>query len=134
MSGRGSANDTKVPPTPFSPSRHRSGSGRDGFPVTDDPIDIDGRRTVTELWEIDIRRRTANGPSYPETSGQAHLESLEKQMLAEPIPTWIEALERFRLLLDRYSATPDGQAPRIQKLIERALGDIEQLRKQKERE
>lgn len=55
-------------------------------------------------------------------------------MLAEPARTWIEAMEKWRFLLDRYAATPDAQDARIQKLIERALGDMARLKKREERE
>jgi hypothetical protein len=64
---------------------------------------------------------------------QPHLESLEDQMLAEPARTWAEVLKKWRFLLDRYATTPEAGDERIQKLIKRALGDVERLRKREER-
>ncbi|MGC9457881.1 MAG: hypothetical protein ACP5DC_10225 [Halothiobacillaceae bacterium] len=50
-------------------------------------------------------------------------------MLAEPARTWIEAMEKARFLLERYSASPEARDPRIQKLIARAMGDLTRLKK-----
>lgn len=42
-------------------------------------------------------------------------------------------MEKWRFLLERYSLTPDAGDERIQKLINRASGDMERLRKREER-
>ena len=54
-------------------------------------------------------------------------------MLADPARTWGEVMETWRFLLDRYAAAPDAADERIQKLIQRAIGDMERLRKREER-
>ena len=54
-------------------------------------------------------------------------------MLAEPARTTTEVLEKCRFLLERYATTPEAGDERIQKLIKRALGDMERLRKREER-
>ena len=54
-------------------------------------------------------------------------------MLAEPARTWIEVMEKWRFLLDRYAAAHEAGDERVQKLIKRALGDMERLRKREER-
>ncbi len=54
-------------------------------------------------------------------------------MLAEPARTWVEVMDKWRFLLDRYASTPEAGDERIQKLIKRALGDMERLRKREER-
>lgn len=84
------------------------------------------------MLEIEMRRHSANRNLSPEAVDQPHIESLEEQMLAEPVPTCVEAMERWQFLLDRYAATPDGQAPRIRELIKHALGDIARLKKHQE--
>jgi hypothetical protein len=102
--------------------------------MTDDPIDLDGRRSVAGQRASEMRRRPANSQPPPPLSlpQQPHLESLEDQMLAEPARTWIEVMDKWRFLLDRYASTPEAGDERILKLIKRALGDMERLRKREE--
>lgn len=102
--------------------------------MTDDPIDLDGRRTAAERHDSEMRRQTANNSPRLVPSAQPHLGNLEDQMLAEPARTWVEVMEKWRFLLERYSATPEARDERIQKLIRRAIGDMERLRKREERE
>lgn len=101
--------------------------------MTDDPIDLDGRRSVAGQRASELRRRPANSPPPLTLPQQPHLESLENQMLAEPARTWADVLNKWRFLLDRYAATPEAGDERIQKLIKRALGDMERLKKREER-
>jgi hypothetical protein len=101
--------------------------------LTDDPIDLDGRRSVAGQLDAEMRRRTANSRTPFPILPQPHLESLEDQMLAEPARTWTEVMKKWRFLLDRYAKTPEAEDERIQKLIKRALGDMERLRKREER-
>ena len=54
-------------------------------------------------------------------------------MLAEPARTWAEVLKKWRFLLDRYAATSEAGDKRIQKLIMRALGDMERSKNREER-
>ncbi len=101
--------------------------------MTDDPINLDGRRTAAERHDSEMRRRPANGSPPLKPTGQPQLRRLEDQMLAEPARTWVEVVEKWRFLLERYSATSDADDERIQKLIRRAIGDMERLRKREER-
>ena len=101
--------------------------------MTDDPIHLDDRRSAAEQLEAGIRRRTANSQRPLALPPQPHLESLQDQMLAEPARTWAEVMNKWRFLLDRYAATPEAGDESIQKLIKRALGDMERLRKREER-
>lgn len=101
--------------------------------MTDAPIHLDARRTATERYETEMRRRPANDPPPLMPLAQPHLGSLEDQMLAEPARTWGEVMEKWRFLLERYSLTPDAGDERIQKLIKRAIGDMARLRKREER-
>lgn len=80
-----------------------------------------------------MRRRPANGLPPLAPLEQPHLGSLEGQILADPARTWIEAMEKWRFLLDRFSATREVGDERIQKLIKRAIADMERLRKREER-
>ena len=101
--------------------------------MTDDPIDLDGRRTEAGRHGSEMRRRPANDAPSPAPSAQPHLGSLEDQMLAEPARTWVEVMEKWRSLLEQYAATAEARDDRIQKLIRRAIGDMERLRTREER-
>jgi hypothetical protein len=101
--------------------------------MTDDPIDLDGRRSVAGQRESEMRRRPANSQPPHTLSQQPHLEGVEDQLLAEPARTWVEVMKKCRFLLARYASTPEAGDERIQKLIKRALGDMERLRKREER-
>ena len=101
--------------------------------MTDDPIDLDGRRTAAGRHETEMRRQPANDAPSLVPSAQPHLSSLEDQMLAEPARKWVDVMKKWRFLLERYSATSDADDERIQKLIRRAIGDMERLRKREER-
>jgi hypothetical protein len=54
-------------------------------------------------------------------------------MLAGPARTWLEVMEKCRFLLERYASKREAGDERLQKLIRRALGDMERLRKREER-
>ncbi|MDQ2088961.1 hypothetical protein [Marimonas arenosa] len=101
--------------------------------MTVDLIDLDGRRTVAGRLETEMRRRPANDAPCLVPSAQPHLGSLEDQMFAEPARTWVQVMEKWRFLLEQYAATPAACDERIQKLIRRAIGDMERLRKREER-
>jgi hypothetical protein len=101
--------------------------------MTDDPINLNDRRSAAQQRETEMRRHPANSQAPSTHPPQAHLESLEDQLLAEPARTWVEVMEKWRFLLDRYAATPEAGNERVQKLIKRALGDMERLRKREER-
>ncbi len=97
--------------------------------MSGEPIDLDGRRTLAEKRETELRRQPANGAAFTSRPRQPHIESLEDQMLREPARTWIEVMEKWRFLLDRYAATADAEDERVHKLIARALGDFARLKK-----
>lgn len=101
--------------------------------MTDGPINLDGYRSSAEQRETEMRRRPSNSQPPFTLLPQPLLESLTDEMLAEPARTWIEVMEKWRFLLGRYASTPEAADERIQKLIKRALGDMERLRKREER-
>ena len=101
--------------------------------MTDDPINLDGRRSAAEQIDIEMRRRSADRLSPVANDRESNLERLEDQLLAEPARTWGEVMEKWLFLLEQYAATPAARDERIQKLIRRAIGDMERLRKREER-
>ncbi|MEL6295085.1 MAG: hypothetical protein AAFR10_12550 [Pseudomonadota bacterium] len=101
--------------------------------MTEKPIDLDGRRTPTEKLLTESRRQKASDHPPAAANDQKKNDNLEDQMLAEPAQQWIELMKKWQFLLERYSSTPDADDERIQKLIRRAIGDMERLRKREER-
>ncbi|MCB1343893.1 MAG: hypothetical protein KDK09_01050 [Rhodobacteraceae bacterium] len=99
--------------------------------MTDDPIPLDGHRSAAERHRTEQRRRPANSPEP--LGPQPGLDRLDHHMRAGPARTWAEVLEKWRFLLERYATTPEAREERLQKLIQRALGDMERLRKREER-
>lgn len=100
--------------------------------MKDEPISLDGRRTEASRQETELRRRSVDGAATLVPPVKPHLDSLEGQMQLEPAESWIEVMEKSKFLLDRYAATPEACDDRIQKLIGRAIGDMERLRKRLE--
>ena len=101
--------------------------------MTDDPINLDGRRSAANQREAKMRRCPTNSAPPADSATDPHRESLEDQVLAEPARCWIEVMKKWRFLINRYPVTPEAEDNRIQKLIRRALGDMERLRKREER-
>jgi hypothetical protein len=101
--------------------------------MTDDPIDLDCRRSVAGQRASQMRRRPANSRPPLAIRSPLQLANLDDQMLAEPARTWVEVMKKWRFLLDLYAATPEAKDRRIEKLIQRAIGDMDRLRKREER-
>lgn len=101
--------------------------------MTDHPINLDGRRSAAGQLETKMRRRPANTAPLAMPSAQPCVGSIEDLMLAKTARTWIEVMEKWRFLLERYASTPEAGEERLQKLIKRAIGDLERLRKREER-
>ena len=101
--------------------------------MTDEPIDLRGRRTPAERISVEMRLGAANDPLPIVADFRPDPESLEDQLLAEPARTWGEVMEKWRFLLQRYSSTPDAEDERTQKLIRRAIADMERLRGREKR-
>ena len=100
--------------------------------MTDHPINLDDRRSVASRLESGIRRRAANSGSSPDVGcGKVDAE-LDAAMLAGPACTWIEAADKTRFLLERFSATPEARNARVQKLIGRVMCDLARLKKREE--
>jgi hypothetical protein len=58
---------------------------------------------------------------------RARRTELEKFLIAAPAPTWREAAEKARSLLDLFAPTSMGRDPRRQKLIAGVLDDFDRL-------
>lgn len=95
--------------------------------MTDDPIDLDTRRSTESMVASEFRRQALKAFEADQTSLRQRQEELETQLLAEPAATWPEAAVKAQYLIRRYAETFEAQDARRQKLIARALGDLARL-------
>jgi hypothetical protein len=96
-------------------------------PVSDDPVDLDTRRSAGNLIAADIRRHSLRDFEADQSDLCKRQEELEAQLLAEPAQNWREAAARAQYLIRRYAETAEAQDARKQKLVARALGDLARL-------
>jgi hypothetical protein len=95
--------------------------------MTDDPVELDGRRCTAGKIATEIRRRSLQEFEADQEALRLRQAELEAQLLAEPSETWPEAAAKAQYLIRRYAATAEAQDARRQKLIERALSDLARL-------
>jgi hypothetical protein len=95
--------------------------------MTDNPVDLDGRRSAAGKIATDIRRHALQEFEADREALRRRQEELEAQLLASPAESWCEAAAKAQYLIRLYAATPDAQDARRTKLIERALGDLARL-------
>lgn len=126
-------NDPDVEPVRRDPCFCIIQMDRRSWVMTDEPINLDGHRSLTDQRETEIRRRPANSQPPSTLLSQLGIRGLKDQLQAGPAPTWVEVLKKWRFLLVCYASTPEAQDEGLQKLINQALGDMERLRKREER-
>ncbi len=95
--------------------------------MTDDPVDLDTRRSSEGRMAADIRRHSLKDFEADQRALRLRQEELEIQLLAEPAANWHEAALKAQYLIRRYSETAEARDARRQDLIERALGDLARL-------
>ena len=95
--------------------------------MTDDPVDLDGRRSAAGQIATDIRRHALQQFEADRQALRRRQEELEAQLLAEPAESWVEAAAKAQYLIRLYATTADAQDARRKKLIERALADLARL-------
>lgn len=100
--------------------------------MMDRPIDLDDRRTAAGKLEIAMRGRAANIRESPPVATESPNAWIDAAVLAEPAGTLLEAIEKVRLLLDRYARTAQVQDAQVQRLIAHALSDLAWLKTREE--
>jgi hypothetical protein len=95
--------------------------------MTDEPVELDGRRSAAGKIATDIRRHALQEFEADRQALRRRQEELEAQLLAEPAENWPEAAAKAQYLIRLYAATADGQDARRKQLIQRALGDLARL-------
>jgi hypothetical protein len=96
-------------------------------PASDEPVELDTRRSAGNLIAADIRRHSLRDFEADRSDLRKRQEELEAQLLAEPARTWQEAAARAQYLIRRYAETAEAQDARKQKLVARALADLARL-------
>jgi len=94
--------------------------------MTDKRIDLDSQRGMAAQKATEIRRMSAEVESS-EASLRRRQAELEVHLVAAPASTWQEAADKARYLLKILAASPAGQDPRRQKLINAVLDDFDRL-------
>ncbi len=94
--------------------------------MTDETVDLDGRRGMRAQKETKLRRLHAEVRDQRDAL-RARQEALEEQLVAAPAESWEEAAEKARYLLNLFAASMDAQDPRRQKLIAAVLDDFSRL-------
>ena len=94
--------------------------------MTDKTIDLDRHRGMAAQKATDIRRLLAEVAAN-EKALRSRQDELETQLIAAPAANWHDAAEKARYLLTLFAASPGGQDPRRQKLIEAVLDDFKRL-------
>ncbi|UWQ56014.1 hypothetical protein [Leisingera caerulea] len=100
--------------------------------MTEEPVDLDARRSAESQIATDIRRHALKDFEADQRKLRLRQEELEVQLLAEPASNWHEAAIKAQYLIRRYSETGDARDARRQRLIERALGDLARLIEEEE--
>ena len=95
--------------------------------MTDEPIELDGRRTTAGRIATDIRRHALQQFEADRLPLRRRQEELRAQLLADPAETWPEAAAKAQYLIRLYGATADGQDALRKQLIAGALADLARL-------
>jgi hypothetical protein len=91
--------------------------------MTDEPVNLDGRRGMAAQRDTEIRRMLQD-VQVDQAALRGRQEELEIFLDAAPATTRAEAAACARYLLQLFAVTPEAQDPRRQRLIVRALDDL----------
>lgn len=94
--------------------------------MTDDPVDLDGRRGTAEQKSTEIRRQL-HEVHADQVSLRQNQKELEELLLTTQAETWPEAAAKAQYLLMLFDSTPEAQEPGRKKLIARTLDDFARL-------
>lgn len=95
--------------------------------MTDDPVELDGRRGMAAQKATEERRQYLHNLQADREALQHRQKVLEKLLLAEPAKTWPEAAIKAQYLIELFAMTPDAQDPRRKGLIKQTLADLTRL-------
>lgn len=101
--------------------------------MTDDPVDLDGRRSSAGRMGSEIRRHANRESEADQLAARLRQQELEAQLAAETARTWPEIAAKAQCLIRLYAETSEAQDERRKMLIERALSDIAKMLDEGER-
>jgi hypothetical protein len=94
--------------------------------MTDEPTNLDQRRSRVAQDATDARRRTLEIKADQAKLTERKLE-LERHLFASPSATWREAAEKARYLLGLLALTPAAEDARVRTMIAAVLSDFDRL-------
>lgn len=94
--------------------------------MTDDPVDLDGRRGMAAQVSTEIRRRL-NEVQADQAALRHRQDELEGFLLAAPAKTWPEVAAKAQYLIQLFANTFEAQDPRRKDLIAHTLEDLARL-------
>jgi hypothetical protein len=94
--------------------------------VTEETIDLDGRRGMAAQKATELRRLLSDVEAN-EKELRLRQNELETHLIAAPAANWDEAAEKACYLLRLFAATLDARDPRRQTLIASVLADFKRL-------
>jgi hypothetical protein len=95
--------------------------------MTEDPVNLDGRRGMAALQETEIRRERLLDFQAYQAAMRLRQEELEKLLLAAPAESWPEAAAKAQYLIGLFAETPEARDPRRKELISNTLDDLTRL-------
>ncbi|BAM93097.1 hypothetical protein S58_71320 [Bradyrhizobium oligotrophicum S58] len=94
--------------------------------MTDEPLDLDRRRGMSEQKAVDLRRALAEAENHARELRERQA-ALEQHLLANAAASWPEAAAKARYLLNLYAASLSDQDTRHRELIAAVLADFTRL-------
>lgn len=94
--------------------------------MSDEPLDLDRHRGMSEQKAVDLRRALAEAESHAQELRQRQA-ALEGHLLANAAVSWPEAAAKARYLLNLYAASLSEHDTRHRVLIAYVLADFSRL-------
>jgi hypothetical protein len=94
--------------------------------MTDEPLDLDRHRGISERKAVDLRRAMAETENHARELRERQA-VLEQHLLANAADSWPEAAAKARYLLNIYAASLSEQDTRHRELITAVLADFARL-------
>jgi hypothetical protein len=94
--------------------------------MTDDPINLDGRRGIVGRKSTELRRRLQEVHT-DQVALRQNQEELENRLLSVSVETWPDVAAKAQYLIRLFGATREAEDPRRKKLIAQTLDDLTRL-------
>ncbi|MGJ4926415.1 hypothetical protein ACQR1I_00295 [Bradyrhizobium sp. HKCCYLS2038] len=94
--------------------------------MSDEPLDLDSRRGMSEQKAVDLRRALAEAESHAQELRERQA-ALEQHLLANAAASWPEAAAKARYLLNIYAASLSERDTKHRELIAAVLADFARL-------